>query len=199
MNKIDLIREYPEYYKAKTTPEFVELSPMNCLAISGVSAPEDEKFTKSIEAIYPVAYTVKKYCKGDTRDFSVPKMEAFWWVDSGKPFEETPREEWYWQIMIRMPEYVTHDHVDQAVEEVIKKKGSSLANEVTLKQIDEGKSVQAMHIGSYDTEAHTISKILGYMEQQNLRMNGYHHEIYISDPRKTAQDKLKTIIRYAVK
>ena len=199
MEKIDFTKVYPEYYKANGTPRSVDLKCINALTISGVCAPEDELFVNSIETIYPVAYTVKKYCKQDGTDFKVPKMEGFWWVESDKPFEETPRSEWYWKIVIPMPEFVTNDHVDQAVEEVIQKKGLTLANEVTLQKIDEGKSVQVMHHGSYEDEAPTISKIMGYMEQNNLRLNGKHHEIYLNDPRKTSAEKLKTIIRYAVK
>ncbi|MEP1779930.1 GyrI-like domain-containing protein, partial [Reichenbachiella sp.] len=111
----------------------------------------------------------------------------------------TPQNEWHWQLMIRMPEFVTNDHVDQAVEEVIKKKNLILANEVQLKPINEGRSVQVLHIGSYYQEEPSINKILDYMKLNGLEMNGYHHEIYISDPTKTAEEKLKTIIRYAVK
>lgn len=199
MEKIDLTKVYPEYYKANGTPRSVDLKPVSALTISGVCAPEDELFLNSIETIYPVAYTVKKYCKQDGNDFKVAKMEGFWWVESDKPFDETPRSEWYWKIVIPMPEFVTNDHVDQAVQEVIQKKDLALANEVTLELIEEGKSVQALHHGSYEEEAPTISKIMGFMEQNNLRLNGKHHEIYLSDPRKTSVEKLKTIIRYAVK
>ena len=101
--------------------------------------------------------------------------------------------------MIRMPDFVTNDHVDQAVEEVIKKKQVVLANEVQLRPIHEGKSVQVLHKGSYYEEGPSINKIMEYMKLNGLEMNGHHHEIYISDPTKTAEEKLKTIIRYAVK
>ena len=197
--KLDLIKEFPSYYKAKSKPKLVALDAANFICISGISAPENELFQNSIEAIYPVAYTVKKYYKNTGMDFKVPKMEAFWWVESEKPFDETPRADWHWQIMIRMPEFVTKSKVEEAIQEVIAKKHLSLVAEIEFKEISEGKSVQALHTGSYEEEASTISKIMGFMEQNNLQMNGYHHEIYLSDPRKTAEEKLRTILRYAVK
>ncbi|SMD38179.1 hypothetical protein SAMN04488029_3669 [Reichenbachiella faecimaris] len=199
MEKINLIKEYPAYYKANGNPVEIEVEQINCLTISGIGAPDGASFQNSIGALYAVAYTVKKYSTSDQRDFVVPKLEAFWWVEEGLVFEETPQEDWHWQLMIRMPEFVTNDPVDQAVEEVIKKKQIVLANEVQLKPIHEGKSVQVLHKGSYDEEGPSINKIMEYMKINGLQMNGHHHEIYISDPTKTPEEKLKTIIRYAVK
>lgn len=199
MEKLNLIKEYPAYYKANGKPVEVDVEPIDCLTISGIGAPEGELFQGSIGAMYAVAYTVKKYCKSDSRDFVVPKLEAFWWVEEGLVFDDTPQSDWHWQLMIRMPEFVNADHVDQAVEEVIKKKNITLANEVQLKPIHEGKSVQVLHTGSYYEEAPSIQKIMTYVEEAGLKINGHHHEIYISDPTKTPEEKLKTILRYAVK
>ncbi|MEP2025162.1 MAG: GyrI-like domain-containing protein [Reichenbachiella sp.] len=199
MEKINLIKEYPNYYKANSKPMELEVEQLNCLTISGIGAPDGALFQNSIGAIYAVAYTVKKYCKSDKKDFVVPKLEAFWWVEEGLVFDETPQKDWHWQLMIRMPEFVTTDHVDQAVEEVIHKKQIVLANEVQLKPVYEGRSVQVLHKGSYYKEEPSINKIMEYVKMNNLQLNGHHHEIYISDPTKTAEEKLKTIIRYAVK
>ncbi|MFY0627722.1 MAG: GyrI-like domain-containing protein [Reichenbachiella sp.] len=199
MEKIDLKKIYPEHYKAKNKPQEVNIDAHNCLTISGMGAPERENFMQSIEAIYPVAFTVKKYSKTEGNDFVVPKLECFWWVEEGLEFNEETKNEWQWQLMIRMPDFVTNEHVDQAVEEVIRKKGMPFVNEVILQNINEGRSVQMMHTGSYYEEEGTIGEILEFMKNHGLEMNGYHHEIYISDPRKTAEEKLKTIIRYAVK
>jgi hypothetical protein len=199
MQKLDLKKEYASYYKAGKDPQLVNLEEGKFLSLSGMGAPEDELFQKSIETIYAVAYTVKKYCKQLEKDFVVPKLECFWWVESDLPFGETPRKEWFWELLIQIPEYVDTLKVDDAISEVIKKKGILLANEVYLKKIKEGQAVQMMHIGSYEEEQVTIENIFEYMAMKNLEMNGYHHEIYISDPRKTAEEKLQTIIRYAVK
>lgn len=199
MEKLDLVKQNPTYYKANGNPVEVEIEPVYCLSISGIGAPDGDLFQNSISALYPVAYTVKKYCKSDSQDFVVPKLEAFWWVEEGLVFEQTPPDDWHWQLMIRMPDYVTNDHVDQAVEEVIKKKGVVLANEVQLRPMHEGKCVQMLHVGGYDQEQPTIKRIEQYVESNGLEINGHHHEIYISDPTKTVAEKLKTIIRYAVK
>lgn len=200
MQKLDLRKEYPSYYKARSTPEIIDVKEDKFLSLMGMGAPEDELFQNSIMTIYPVAYSVKKYYKEQGMDFVVPKMECFWWVESNKPFDETPRKEWFWEIIIRMPEYVDAMRVDEIISEVIRtKKNLSLANEVYLKKMTEGKSVQAMHIGSYEEELPTINRMLQYAEQQGYELNGRHHEIYISDPRKTPEERLKTILRYAVK
>jgi len=199
MEKLNLIKVYPAYYRANSKPIEVEVEPFNGLTISGIGAPDGQLFQASIGALYAVAYTVKKYCKSEDKDFVVPKLEAYWWVEEGLVFESTPQTDWYWQLVIPMPELVISDHVDQAVEEVIKKKQILLANEVQLKPIHEGKSVQVLHTGSYYKEEPSINKIMDYIKMNGLQMNGHHHEIYISDPTKTAEEKLKTIIRYAVK
>ena len=199
LEKVDLAKEFPHFYKAKMKPEIIEVGSSKFLSISGMGAPEAELFENSIGAIYSVAYTVKKYCKTKYQDFKIPKLECFWWVESGIPFEETPRNEWFWELIIRMPEFVDVREVEEAIKESIKKKNMLLANEVYLKKIDEGRSVQTLHIGSYDEEQATISRILDYMEKENLEMNGHHHEIDVSDPRKTPVERLKTVIRYAVK
>ena len=199
MEKIDLKKTYPDSYKAKRKPHEVNIDAHGCLSISGIGAPEGDAFQHSIGALYAVAYTVKKYCKMDSRDFVVPKLECFWWVDEGLVFSEETKDEWQWQLAVRMPDFVTTDQVDQAVEEVIQKKGMPLVNEVVLKKIREGRSVQMLHIGSYYEEEGTIKDIMGYIQTNGLEVSGRHHEVYISDPRKTAEEKLKTIIRYAVK
>lgn len=197
--KLDLNRVHKDYYSAKNDPSLREYELIDYLTLSGVGAPESDLFQQSIEAIYGVAYTIKKFCKVEGQDFVVPKLEAFWWVEAGREFAQTPREEWYWKLLIRMPEFVNTAQVEEAIQQVIEKKNISLANEVNHEQITEGKCVQALHIGSYEEEKSTIDKIFAYMNEQGYQMNGQHHEIYISDPRKTAIEKLKTVIRYAVK
>ena len=197
--KIDLKKEDKPYYTAKSVPSLHDFGAIDYITISGVSAPMADLFTGSLEAIYPVAYTIKKYCKAEGNDFVVPKMEAYWWVESELPFDQVSREEWYWKIMIRMPEFVTTAHVEEAIQEVIEKKNTPLVNEVNHEQINEGKCAQILHIGSYEEEKPTLDILYEFIEDNGLAINGYHREVYLSDPRKTAPDKLKTILRYAVK
>lgn len=197
MEKLDLTKAHPEYYKANKKISVVDLKTLKYLSIKGVSAPEAELFMKSIEAIYKVAYTLKKKYKSLGSDFTVAKMEGQWWVESDLPFNETPREEWYWNVLIRLPEFISKADVDEAVQLLVPK-GIPLVNEVDFYLMEEGKSVQTLHVGSYDAEEETIDKLLSYIDENGMKMNGYHHEIYITDPRRTPVERLKTIIRYPV-
>lgn len=199
MNKLDLIKADKSYYAAKREPQVVEVHPYNYLSVSGISAPEDEVFMKAIEALYAVAYGIKFAYKEKNKDFVVPKMEGQWWVEGDLPFDQTPREEWHWNIVIPMPDFVNNQAVEAAVQSAIAKKGSPTISEVEFKPLNEGKSVQILHIGSYEEEGPTLEKLFQFAEEQGLEINGYHHEIYLSDPRRTAPEKLRTILRYPVR
>ncbi|MCK5559738.1 MAG: hypothetical protein KAJ51_04065, partial [Thermoplasmata archaeon] len=98
--KLDLIKEFKTYYNATTKPELIEFGEVQYLAIEGVGAPASEEFNTKIEALYPMAYGVKNILKKTGKDFAVPKLEGLWWVESEKPFDEIPREEWHWQLLI---------------------------------------------------------------------------------------------------
>ncbi|ELR72980.1 hypothetical protein C900_00482 [Fulvivirga imtechensis AK7] len=195
----DLLQLKNEYYKASERPQLVEFPAYHYLSIKGVSAPEDQRFLNAVEAIYEVIYNLKFTSKASGRNFIIDEMEAQWWVESGLPFDQTPREEWHWNILIRVPEFITPDQVDLAVQEVIKLKNVVLASEVEFATITAGKFVQALHVGSYEAETPTIEKIMQFIDENNLEVTGHHHEIYLTDPRKVPVEKLRTILRYAVK
>ncbi len=196
--KTDLKKVYPKYYRASKKPELLTLEPDHFLSLSGMSAPEDDLFLTGIKAMYAVAYRVKAYYKQLDQDFVVPKLECFWWVESTLPFDQTPRKEWFWELLIRMPGFVEKSIVDDCVSLAIKKTGISMLDEVYFKSIDEGECVQMMHIGSYEEEMPTIEKIQTFLDEKGLEICGRHHEIYISDPFKTPAERLKTILRYTV-
>lgn len=198
-DKIDLSKKDKVYYTAKEEPQVVELKPYPYLTISGVSAPEDQQFSKAIEAIYAVAFQVKFMSKGQGQDFIVPKMECQWWVESNMPFDEVPREDWHWNIMIRMPDFISKGMIEKAVQEAVTQDKTPQVAEVMYQRINEGKSVQILHTGSYDEEGPTLEKIHGFIANSGLTIAGYHHEIYLNDPRKVEVKNLKTIIRYPVK
>jgi len=197
--KLDLTKEYKTYYTAKTTPEIVEFYEAQFLTIEGKGSPGSKEFTAKVEALYSLAYGVKNVCKNQGKDFGVPKLEGLWWIESNRPALEVPREEWRWKLLIRMPEFVTSEIVEKAKEEVFKKKGLELIKEIKFEKITEGKCVQILHIGPYSTEPESLSKMRKLMKEKNLIENGLHHEIYLSDPRKTAPEKMKTILRQPVK
>jgi len=197
--KLDLVKEYKTYYTAKITPEVVEFNEAQFLTIEGKGAPGSEEFTAKVEALYPIAYGVKKLCKKQGNDFGVPKLEGLWWVESDKPALEVPREDWHWKLLIRMPKFVTSEILQKAKAELVKKKSTELVKEIGFEKINEGKCVQIMHIGPYSTEPDSLSKMRKLMEKENLVENGLHHEIYLSDPRRVPEEKMKTILRQPVR
>jgi len=120
-------------------------------------------------------------------------------VDSGKQYTEVPREEWRWKLLIRQPDFVTEEIVEKAGEEIMKKKKLEMVNEVKFEKMREGKRVQILHIGPYSTEPESLENMYELMKEKGLVYNGFHHEIYLSDPRKVPEEKLKTILRQPVK
>jgi len=198
--KLDLTKEYKTYYTAKTSPEVVEFNEILFLIIGGEGEPGGKEFISKVEALYPLAYGVKNICKKQGKDFGVPKLEGFWWVESDKPALEVPREEWQWKLLIRTPDFVTSGMVEKAKEEVLKKKGIELIKEIQFEKTEEGKCVQILHIGPYSTEPELLAKMRRLMEEKNLVEDGLHHEIYLSDPRRIPEEKKwRTILRQPVK
>jgi|GEM_PF-137251 len=193
--KIDLTKQDENYYTQNSDPVLIQVRPYNYLMIAGISAPEDPKFNQAIEAIYKVAYGVKFTSKAQGHDFVVPKMEAQWWVDGALPFEQTPRAEWRWNILIPMPEFVTSEQVNK----VIADSDAASSKQVKFEALGERDVVQILHRGSYEEEGPSLAKIFQFIESEGLSIAGHHREIYLNDPRKTAEEKLRTIIRYPVK
>lgn len=207
MDKLDLTKQYISYYKAKTKPELVEIGPAAFLSITGEGDPSGPVFAERIQALYASAYTLKFIYKAQAKDFVVAKLEGLWWYDQARYAEVTmddaptaiPRSDWQYRLLIRLPEYISAADVQQAVEEVSLKKGIVLAREVSLHQLHEGKCVQLLHVGPFDKEPETLAQIGAFCKEHGFQQNGLHHEIYLSDFRKTAPEKLKTILREPVK
>jgi len=181
-------------------PRIDEYSAFNYLTIQGQSAPEDEQFNKALKTIYKFAYGIKAHYKNHGKDFVVPKLEGQWWID-GDPslFDKVPRNEWYWRLLIMVPEFVAIEIFKQVRKTIFEKYPSSNANDVLFKKIQFGKCINVLHIGSYEEEKESIGKIIAALEEEQYQINGPHHEIYLSDPRRTPAWKLKTIIRYPIK
>lgn len=204
IEKLNIEKEDPNYYRSTTKPELRDLDPYYYLSISGKSSPSSPGFMHAMEELYAVAFALKFICKAEDIDFVVPKMEGFWWIDGGldvqHEFVQTPEDEWNWKIAIRMPDFVEGDHYYRAVQKVKAKNPELLTDDkVKFELINEGKCVQILHIGSYNEEGESIMKVMNYIKENNLEVAGYHHEIYLSDPRKTPEHKLRTILRYEVK
>ncbi|HJT74112.1 MAG TPA: GyrI-like domain-containing protein [Chitinophaga sp.] len=205
MTKLDLTKVHKELYAAGKKPQVLFVPAGHYLSIKGKGDPDGAVFAESVQALYTAAYSIKAGYKKTGQDFTVCKLEGIWWVaneENIKHYLEAmniPREEWYWQLLIRMPDFVVNTTAQQLIQEAYLKKGSAYLKKVSLTAQVEGKSVQVMHNGPYATEPATIQLIVDFMEQEGLKKNGRHHEIYLSDPRKTAPEKLKTILRQPVK
>lgn len=206
MSKLDLTKNYKAYYTAKTKPELVNIEPAQFISITGKGDPAGKDFSDRIQALYTVAYTIKFIFKAQDKDFTVPKLEALWWFDEkkfGQPSMaeaplKIPRSEWEYRLLIRLPHFVSEKEVVEAKKIVLPKKQLTLANEVALFKMEEGKCVQMLHIGPFDKEPETLTKMFEFISSQQLGKNGLHHEIYLSDFRKVPPEKLKTILREPV-
>lgn len=200
--KINLQKTNRNYYTAKKTPEKIHLDTCQYLTVSGQSAPEDESFHLGIESIYSVAYSIKFLNKGEDNDFVVPKMEAYWYVDGGPEvqhlFSQTPRKQWMWKIAIRMPDIVGKSHYAQALKSLWSKKGEDKSN-VKFEAMEKGIFAQILHVGSYEAETEPIKKLHDFITSIGHEISGYHQEIYLNDPRRTAEENLKTILRYRIR
>ncbi|MNJ84357.1 hypothetical protein D3C87_18080 [compost metagenome] len=207
MTKLDLTKEYKAYYTAKSNPELLTIEKAQFLSITGKGDPSEKAYADKLQALYAVAYTVKFLCKALDKDFVVAKLEGLWSFDehkySGVTMDEAPlkipRSEWDYRMLIRMPEFVTKEQMEQAVKTVITKKQIQLATEIEWYEMEEGKVIQILHVGSFDNEPETLKKIQKFSQENKLSKNGLHHEIYLSDFNKTAPEKLKTILREPVK
>ena len=204
----DFKKEYKEFYLPPVTPTLVDVPPANYIAISGTGNPNDEgsEYKDSIGLLYGIAFTIKMSNKGGRQiegyfDYVVPPLEGLWWSENGE-VNYAHKEAFHFISMIRLPEFVTRADFDWAVAEATRKKKTDFSK-VEFFHYEEGRCVQCMHIGPFDSEPITIGKMKAFAEQQGLSIEmddvRRHHEIYLSDPRKTAADKLKTVIRYPVK
>lgn len=207
MEKIDLTKLYKTYYTASETPDIIILEKVQYLAILGKGDPDSKSFATTIEALYATAYAIKFIYKALKKDFVVPKLEGQWWYDEEKYknlsvaeiTEKVNRSEWEYRLMIRMPDFVTSDIIEKVIANTAAKKLMPEVKDIHLFNLEEGKCVQALHVGPFSKEPETLSRIDDFIQSNNLTRNGLHHEIYLSDFRKTSPEKLKTILREPVK
>ena len=205
----DFKKEYREFYMPKEKPEIVTVPPANYIAVRGKGDPNQEggEYKRAISLLYGIAYTIKMSKKGDHRiegyfDFVVPPLEGFWWQDGVEGVDYSDKSTFNWISVIRLPVFVTKQDIDWAVEEAARKKKDDFSS-VEFFTCEEGLCVQCMHTGPYDDEPATVERMHEYMRQQGYELDindkRLHHEIYLSDVRKTALDKLKTVIRHPVR
>jgi len=204
---IDLVRLYSTCFEASRTPAVVRLRPVNCMALEGRGAPESRDFQDAIGALYGVAYTLKFAQQSAGRDFKVPPLEALWWSDDDfarledpRALWRVPRGNWRWKALFLLPESVTSEDLRGARETLSDKRGGDpLPLRVRFERIDEGKCVQVLHVGPYADEPETVRKMQALMKEKGLTPCGFHHEVYLGDPHRTAPARLRTILRQPVR
>ena len=201
MKTIDLKKTLKPYYTASAAkPAIIDVPAMNALMIDGQGDPNGPAFMEAIGTLYSVAYTLKfTFKKEKVIDYPVMALEGLWCADDMADFLADKRENWRWTVLIVLPDVVTKKDVIQAINAVKKKAKFPRFPEVRFEKIREGKSAQILHIGPYAEERPTIERLHQFVEEQGYALRGKHHEIYLSDPRRSAPEKLRTIIRHPVK
>lgn len=204
----DYKKEYKEFYMPKSTPVIVQVPPMNYIAVRGLGDPNEEggEYKASIGLLYAIAFTIKMSKLGDHRiegyfDYVVPPLEGFWWQDGIVGIDYAHKEKMNFISLIRLPDFVTKEEFEWALAEATEKKKTDFSK-VEFLSYNEGLCVQCMHIGSYDDEPATVELMRkvaideGYVI--DVGDSRHHHEIYLSDPRRCAPEKLKTVIRLPI-
>ncbi|MCM1399361.1 MAG: GyrI-like domain-containing protein [Clostridium sp.] len=205
----DFKKEYKEFYMPKNKPEIVDVPEMNFIAVRGKGNPNDEDgdYKASIGLLYGIAYTIKMSKKGNHKiegyfDYVVPPLEGFWWQENTDGIDYARKEDFCWISVIRLPDFVTEKDFQWAVKEAEQKKGQDFSK-VEFMTIKEGLCVQCMHIGAFDDEPATVA-LMDKFCLDNGYVNDFtdkrlHHEIYLSDARRVAPERLKTVIRHPVR
>lgn len=205
----DYKKEYKEFYMPKNKPEIVEVPSMNYIAVRGKGNPNEENgpYSQAISVLYAIAYTIKMSYKGSHKiegffEYVVPPLEGFWWQEGIDGVDYGNKDSFHWISAIRLPDFVTQTDFDWAVAEAAKKKKIDCTGAEFL-TINEGLCVQMMHLGSFDEEPASVARMDAYIEEQGY-VNDFtpgrlHHEIYLSDARRVAPEKWKTVIRHPVK
>lgn len=205
----DYKKEYKEFYMPKKKPELVEVPEMKFIAVRGKGNPneEDGAYKKAIGLLYGIAFTIKMSKMGDHKidgyfDYVVPPLEGFWWQKGVIGVDYSRKEDFCWISLIRLPDFVTEEDFQWAVDEAQRKKKQDYSK-VEFLTISEGLCVQCMHIGAYDDEPATIAVMDQFIREQGYENDfsetRMHHEIYLSDARRVAPEKLKTVIRHPIK
>ena len=190
-SKLDLYAEHRDEYVASREPSLVDVGPARYLAIKGHGKAGGPEFADAVAALYNVSFTIKMASKAAGSDYAVSKLEGLWW-------KEGRSVEWTWQLLIRVPEFITNKHLAEAVAKLLERGKDEAVSRVTLETLDEGKCVQMLHVGPYTAEKPTIAKMRAFATQHGLSFKGRHHEIYLSDPRRVEAEKLRTILRQPV-
>lgn len=205
----DYKKEYKEFYLPPKKPVIVDIPKMNYIAVRGIGNPNDEggDYKKAIGMLYAIAFTIKMSYKGTHQiegyfQYVVPPLEGLWWQENTEGIDYSKKDAFHWISMIRLPDFVHREDFAWAVEEATRKKNMDFL-EVEYFTYDEGLCVQCMHVGAYDDEPDTILSMENFVKEKGYEIDitpeRYHHEIYLSDPRRCDVSKLRTVVRHPIK
>jgi len=203
VGKVDFKKETKQLYQPSANAfDLVDVPTMRFLMVDGQGDPNSaQAYQDAVEALYAVAYKVKFLSKRMGRDYVVPPLEGLWWAEDMASFREArDKSRWAWTMMIMTPDWVTEEMVDGALGQVAESKDLPALSQVRWEAYAEGLSVQRLHIGSYDDEGPTLAELHdAWLPANGYVENGKHHEIYLSDPRRVAPEKLKTVLRQPIR
>jgi hypothetical protein len=202
MSKIDYKKEFKSLYTASATqPAFVDVPTLSYLSVDGSGNPNTSSaYQEAVQALFSLAYTIKFAVKKSPAsiDYAVMPLEGQWWMDDMSQFSVARKDEWKWTLMIMQPALVTSSLVETCRLELARKKHLAVLPRVKFAAFEEGRSAQILHIGPFSEEGPTVEKLHGFIEANGLKLAGKHHEIYLSDVRRAAPARWKTIIRQPV-
>lgn len=201
-DKVDLKRSIPSYTAPRGRFELIEVAPLRYLAIDGSGDPNTSaEYAAALATLFPVAYALKFFSKRELdRDYTVMPLEALWWAEDMDAFT-TARDKslWSWTALNLVPEWITDAHIDAVREQVAARGAAPALDLLRVETLSEGLCVQTLHVGSYDDEAPVLARLHDeFIPAEGLAMTGRHHEIYLNDARRTAPEKLRTILRQPV-
>lgn len=200
--KLDLKKQITAYGAPRGVFEVVEVPPLQYLMVDGQGDPNtSQEYVDAVSTLYPVAYRLKFLSKNDLgRDHVVMPLEGLWWSDDMAAFTTArDKSQWSWTMMILIPDWIEPAHFEAARSAVEAKGGAPALDRLRLAPLEEGRCVQTLHVGPYDAEGPLLERMHhDFIPGEGLRMRGRHHEIYLADPRRTAPDRLRTILRQPV-
>ncbi len=205
----DFKKAYKEFYMPKSSPEIIEVPPVNYIAVRGQGDPDEEggAYQQAVGVLYAVAYTIRMSAKGNHKidgffEYVVPPLEGFWWQDGVRGVDYSQKASFNWVSVIRLPDFVSRADFEWAAAEAQRKKKLDCSSAEFL-TVNEGLCVQIMHVGPYDSEPESVAMMERYLTekgyQSDLSASRLHHEIYLSDPRRAAPEKWRTVIRHPIR
>jgi len=203
IKKLDYKKEFPDLYKPSLKePAIIKIPKMMFFMIDGTGDPNtSEDYKEIVQLLYNISYTLKmKVIKKETpsKDYVVPPLEGLWYMPKMEEWSMDEKDKWEWTMMIRIPDFIKDTQIKKAMKILKETKNPSSFSKLRCEQYEEGTCVQIMYLGPYDEEPPTIKKIHQFAEKNGYNLNGHHHEIYLSDPRRVEPERLKTILRQPI-